>query len=199
MNIAIAIYHYNISNGQYTKSASTIKNADYLIDLDRNTLPKFIKMQLPLNKRHDDNYDGMFHYLKKVKINDETVILTLASTRPIHKQNIIELNHLLNNAHYFYKTKQLTMLEEMAINPISYIGKDLLNENELKNHPQKEMDEKIVKIQNELDQLKVVAMDNVDKVINRGENLDTLEDKSDHLAESSKIFYNTAKKANRCC
>ena len=50
-----------------------------------------------------------------------------------------------------------------------------------------------------LNETMVIAHENIDKVIARGHDLDQLVERSARLSSTSKIFYKTAKKHNRCC
>ncbi len=57
----------------------------------------------------------------------------------------------------------------------------------------------IMKVQQELDETKIVLHKTIDSVLQRGEDLDKLVEKSGTLSEQSKMFYKTAKKQNSCC
>lgn len=57
----------------------------------------------------------------------------------------------------------------------------------------------IMKIQQELDETKIILNKTIESVLERGEKLDTLVDKSNALSMQSKMFYKTAKKQNSCC
>ena len=58
----------------------------------------------------------------------------------------------------------------------------------------------IVKIQNDIDETKVIMHKTIESVLERGVKLDTLVEKSTDLSSQSKMFYKTSKKANaRCC
>lgn len=59
--------------------------------------------------------------------------------------------------------------------------------------------DKILKIQRELDDTKVVLHKTIDSVLARGEKLDNLVDKSTDLSLASQMFYKQAKKQNQCC
>jgi synaptobrevin family protein YKT6 len=59
--------------------------------------------------------------------------------------------------------------------------------------------DKILKIQRELDETKVVLHKTIDSVLARGEKLDNLVDKSTDLSLASQMFYKQAKKQNQCC
>jgi synaptobrevin family protein YKT6 len=59
--------------------------------------------------------------------------------------------------------------------------------------------DRITAIQRDLDETKVVMQKNIDAILERGEKLDILVEKSNDLSASSKGFYKTAKKHNSCC
>ncbi|KAI8432221.1 hypothetical protein MSG28_004671 [Choristoneura fumiferana] len=57
----------------------------------------------------------------------------------------------------------------------------------------------LTKIQEDLDETKIILHDTIKAVLERGEKLDDLVAKSDSLSYHSKAFYKTAKKTNSCC
>lgn len=57
----------------------------------------------------------------------------------------------------------------------------------------------LTKIQNDLDETKIILRDTIQAVLERGENLDNMVLKSENLSMQSKAFYKTAKKTNSCC
>ena len=57
----------------------------------------------------------------------------------------------------------------------------------------------MMKVQNELDETKIVLHNTIEAVLQRGERLDDLVAKSEGLSLQSKTFYKTAKKTNSCC
>lgn len=57
----------------------------------------------------------------------------------------------------------------------------------------------LTKIQNDLDETKIILHDTIKAVLERGEKLDDLVAKSDSLTMHSKAFYKTARKTNSCC
>lgn len=57
----------------------------------------------------------------------------------------------------------------------------------------------IMKVQQELDETKIILHKTIENVLQRGEKLDNLVDKSESLTASSKMFYKQAKKTNSCC
>ncbi|CCJ29958.1 unnamed protein product [Pneumocystis jirovecii] len=57
----------------------------------------------------------------------------------------------------------------------------------------------IMKVQQELDDIKNVLFQTIDSVLQRGEKLDDLVQRSDILSAQSRLFYKQAKKNNSCC
>ncbi|KAG4303412.1 hypothetical protein PCK1_000376 [Pneumocystis canis] len=57
----------------------------------------------------------------------------------------------------------------------------------------------ITKVQLELDDIKNVLFHTIDSVLQRGEKLDDLVQRSDMLSAQSRLFYKQAKKNNSCC
>ncbi|XP_055822877.1 VAMP-like protein YKT61 [Solanum dulcamara] len=59
--------------------------------------------------------------------------------------------------------------------------------------------DKLFKIQRELDETKIILHKTIDSVLERGEKLDSLVEKSSDLSAASQMFYKQAKKTNSCC
>jgi len=59
--------------------------------------------------------------------------------------------------------------------------------------------DKLLKIQDTLEDIKSIMHKNIEDVLARGDTIDGLVAKSADLSESSKIFYKQAKKTNACC
>lgn len=57
----------------------------------------------------------------------------------------------------------------------------------------------IGKVQRELDETKQVLHKTIESLLERGEKIDNLVQKSDDLSAQSKMFYTQAKKQNSCC
>ncbi|THH06162.1 hypothetical protein EW146_g9701 [Bondarzewia mesenterica] len=57
----------------------------------------------------------------------------------------------------------------------------------------------IMRVQKELDETKIVLHKTIESVLERGEKLDNLVERSNALSVQSKMFYKTAKKQNSCC
>lgn len=57
----------------------------------------------------------------------------------------------------------------------------------------------MTKIQDELDETKIILHNTIEAVLERGEKIDDLVAKSEGLSIQSKAFYKTARKTNSCC
>ncbi|CAH1109195.1 unnamed protein product [Psylliodes chrysocephalus] len=57
----------------------------------------------------------------------------------------------------------------------------------------------MTKIQEDLDETKIILHNTIQAVLERGEKLDDLVNKSEGLSIQSKAFYKTARKTNSCC
>ncbi|KAI9622374.1 hypothetical protein KEM48_007265 [Puccinia striiformis f. sp. tritici PST-130] len=57
----------------------------------------------------------------------------------------------------------------------------------------------ILKVQQELDETKIVLHKTIESILQRGEKLDSLVEQSNALSSQSRIFNKTAKKQNSCC
>ncbi|KAH9942694.1 snare protein YKT6 [Amylocystis lapponica] len=57
----------------------------------------------------------------------------------------------------------------------------------------------IMKVQQELDETKIILHKTIESVLQRGEVINDLVDRSNALSAQSKMFYKTAKKQNSCC
>ena len=59
--------------------------------------------------------------------------------------------------------------------------------------------DQIMKIQRSLDETRDVLHNTIDSVLQRGEKLEDLVERSGELSTQSKLFYREAKRANSCC
>lgn len=57
----------------------------------------------------------------------------------------------------------------------------------------------MTKMQEDLDETKIILRNTIEQVLVRGEKLDDLVQQSEELSLQSKAFYKTAKKTNSCC
>ncbi|KAJ4390743.1 palmitoyltransferase [Gnomoniopsis smithogilvyi] len=88
-------------------------------------------------------------------------------------------------------------------NPNLNAGAKAKTQQELKDYLAKYQDpqqaDSIMKIQKELDETKITLHKTIESVLQRGEKIDDLVQKSDGLSAQSKMFYQQAKKQNSCC
>jgi len=59
--------------------------------------------------------------------------------------------------------------------------------------------DQIMRVQAELDETKIILHQTIEGVLQRGEHLDSLVERSNALSAQSKMFYKTAKSQNSCC
>lgn len=57
----------------------------------------------------------------------------------------------------------------------------------------------LFRLRQQLDETLVIMHENVDKILERGEDIAQLVDKSERLSSNSKLFYKEARRHNRCC
>lgn len=69
----------------------------------------------------------------------------------------------------------------------------------LQKYQNPEAADKLAKIQRDLDETKIILHKTIESVLDRGEKLDQLVDKSADLSMASQLFYKQARKANSCC
>mmetsp|Transcript_11320 Transcript_11320/g.15411 ORF Transcript_11320/g.15411 Transcript_11320/m.15411 type:complete len:200 (-) Transcript_11320:23-622(-) len=76
---------------------------------------------------------------------------------------------------------------------------NLLCEAAVKDYQDPANADKLLKVQRELDETKVVLHKTIDSLLARGEKLDSLVEKSTDLSMASQVFYKQARKQNQCC
>jgi len=99
------------------------------------------------------------------------------------------------------------VLEDFAgqISPAEWTSGSLVNgfngqlEAYLKKFEDPKQSDSMSRLQNDLDETKIVLHNTIEAVLERGEKLDDLVDKSEALSMQSKAFYKTARKTNSCC
>lgn len=82
----------------------------------------------------------------------------------------------------------------------TYLGLPMENLSETLEKAQNPNDvDKMYNITQMIESTKEIMKQNIEKVLERGENIDELVQRSKDLSKSSKDFYRTSKKFNRCC
>ncbi|XP_017575163.1 synaptobrevin homolog YKT6-like [Pygocentrus nattereri] len=69
----------------------------------------------------------------------------------------------------------------------------------LKNYQNPREADALTRVQAEVDETKIILHRTMESLLDRGEKLDDLVQKSEELGQTSKAFYKTARKQNRCC
>lgn len=59
--------------------------------------------------------------------------------------------------------------------------------------------DKVLRVKTELDETKLVMMDSINKLLDRGERIEDLIDKTNQLSENSSVFKVKARELNSCC
>jgi synaptobrevin family protein YKT6 len=59
--------------------------------------------------------------------------------------------------------------------------------------------DRLGRLRSEIDETMVIAHENINRVIARGDDIDELVERSKNLSANSKLFYKAAAKHNRCC
>mmetsp|Transcript_31762 Transcript_31762/g.107756 ORF Transcript_31762/g.107756 Transcript_31762/m.107756 type:complete len:185 (+) Transcript_31762:72-626(+) len=75
-------------------------------------------------------------------------------------------------------------------------GRTIQKQLEFYNGPQADQ---FATVHKKLDDVKNVMVQNIEMVLERGEKLDNLVERSDDLSKQSKMFYKQARKTNSCC
>jgi Synaptobrevin/Ribosomal protein L17 len=86
----------------------------------------------------------------------------------------------------------------------TFLNQELLQpsinlEKEFEKYQNPEAFDKLIQIQKNLDDIKDIMHENIEKVLERGENIATTLEKAEELKHAADKFIITAKKANRCC
>jgi len=134
----------------------------------------------------------------------------------IHENAPYQVQHLANNADpggfycHLYKSQGIglsvitdreyphqvakkimsIMYKQYLIVNLEQLRKDFLNPN---------IADKVYNIQSNIDKTASIMVKNINLMIDRGENINTLIDKTTHLSKTSKAFLKNAKKTNNCC
>lgn len=69
----------------------------------------------------------------------------------------------------------------------------------IKEYKQWEDKDQYKKIEDELERCNVIVMEGLSEILQRGETLNDLVERSEHLSMQTKILFKTAKKKNSCC
>lgn len=134
--------------------------------------------------------EGEHHYIMLSKSNYVLAIVSRQSlvadtSKEQCEQDLKALFRLFHNIEHAYirPLSVNTTLDKIVANPLGYIGKDLL----------------ISKVSDQIQEVKMIAMDNMEKLLERGEKIEALFPKTVQLEESSLEFKKRAEDLNRRC
>jgi len=80
-------------------------------------------------------------------------------------------------------------------NSVNFMGMDA----SLARYQDPKSADSITRLQNDIDETKIILHSTITALLTRGEKLDDLVAKSEDLSAQSKVFYKTARKTNQCC
>lgn len=156
---------------------------EFIIFISRETMKKTV----PGNKQIiEDNEFTIHSYLRSDFIG--AVVITSKEYKP--RIAVYLMNNLLEQ---FTKN-----IDHAKYDSDCNLKFEQLDEAIVKYQKQEEVD-RITKIQKELDETIEIIHKTIESVLDRGEKLETLVDKSSDLSMHSKMFYNTARTQNKCC
>lgn len=195
MLTAIAIYQFDSHEGSQKKTKIAFAQKAPLFGFglfEMNELGVLETKTLPLVSSYEKDAlefihfeqreSGEHHYVKRITHDNQTYLFTMVSRKKLDE---IEARYLFINMWHAFKrgtTAQIT-LQNIINNPLGYTGRDCLLET----------------TKQAVADLKQEMLNTLDIVIERGEQLETLRDKTIKLEETSKLFEDEAKKLNSGC
>lgn len=133
-----------------------------------------------------DNNDMFKDYMIHLQITNNTAIAIIA-TKEYSYRMILELRNEIIKEWLIFNTNK-------KISNNFAIGTELINKY---NNPNE--NDKITKIQNQLDNVKGIMVKNISDLLNRGEKIEDLLAKSEDLKTTSIDVWIKSKKLNSCC
>lgn len=192
MLIAIGVYKIDNSTNPptYTKVTFAQKETTFIGALFNSCLlsaleDHTLKTKLSAEDLASGNpihftHPGEHHYLKRV--SGEPYLIAICARTVLDPSEVYYLLANTWHAHYRPDTARVTMPQIIA-NPLAYSNKDCHLESTKQN----------------TEELKKLALNVMDKIIERGEKLESLHDRTVRLEEASRTFEEEAKKLKPCC
>ena len=152
---------------------------------------------------------SMFNYFIRTRIQDFMIASAKEIISRSENHSIVDVELNFNKKFYLVGVKNIDIscfiftTEENPHTHLVALAKYIIHK-ELadsipKNFEYITTELKYIQILRELDNIKYIMVENIDTLLKRGENLDNLVERTDHLSEESKIFYKRTKKMNSCC
>ena len=128
--------------------------------------------------------------------NSDNIGVTMICDEEYPKRVAIEfLLKILDNFKTFIKENKINLNLYTVDTDVKY---DYIK-NEIEDWQDPSKKDKIMQLQDELNDVYDIMRQNLNELLKRGENLESLIIKSEELSKTSKSFYVNAKKTNRCC
>ncbi|OGT45220.1 MAG: hypothetical protein A3E83_08095 [Gammaproteobacteria bacterium RIFCSPHIGHO2_12_FULL_41_20] len=183
---AIGIYEYTQEDSpqfQLKKKAppnkggfSGLFSTDPLENLEKHTL-KALPPEQDVTFRA--TYKDEYHYVKRYPA--EGIVIAIVSR---NKLEPLELAYLFSNIHTIYSKPNLAVtLDAIILNPLNYIARDIVT----------------AQLKQKVQEIKEIMLENLEKLLDRGERIELLVRKTDYLANGATSFKREAKKLNGCC
>lgn len=177
MLLAIAIYCSNDVNKPYIFKAAVKKTSflsyDPLPALEKTSLTDALEKGMEANKIYHYTDNNEHHYLRH-EANDH--IRVMVSARKLTR----------NEQLYLFHNSKSVPLDKIIQQPDLYATKNASRA-------------KIDAVQAKLDETKGILLQTIDRVVERGEKLEALEEKAFELKLTSEGFNEETRKLNRCC
>ncbi len=160
---------------------------------------------------HEDFFLEEFSIFTRGTIKNIIRAMSIELNQRTRESRMVEVNEKLNNSveiKIFTKISDIYRVVVVADKGYkSMIGQKLVlrafksnNYKELIKQYQNWEEQDIIKqIEDELQKCNAVVVDGLSKIMERGESLSELVDKSENLSSQTKLLFKTAKKKNRCC
>lgn len=146
---------------------------DYLL---KSTEYSALELGKIYNFKKDDDYSYLYHSKSAERI------LAISSRTPVDS---LELAFLFKNIEHIIirPDKVNKTLDNIIANPLEYTNKEILIES----------------VKENIEELKRLMYSAIEKIVQRGENLEQLKNKALHLENSAIKFEDKAKTLNSCC
>ncbi|OGT53257.1 MAG: hypothetical protein A3E84_01380 [Gammaproteobacteria bacterium RIFCSPHIGHO2_12_FULL_42_13] len=176
MLYAIGIY----TNGKRVAQAQKDKglfSGNQLGSFEKHTLTS-LPSEMVENRAYYFPMKDEHHYV--INYLQDNILIAIVSKTELE---IKELTYLRTNIRTIYLRPNLNAtLDDVIVNPLGYINRDIL----------------ITRLKEQAAEVKTIMLDNIEKVLQRGEQLEVLLDKTDRLRLDAITFKGNAKKLNRC-
>jgi len=148
-----------------------------LANLEKNSLTQLPQV-LESNTLYSYHVNDEYHYILQ---SSGKFLMTIASRKEVFPQ---ELSFLFKNIEHVQirPASVKATLDDIVANPMGYIGKDIL----------------IKKVLQDVEELKVLALQDMDKMLDRGKKLEDLYPRVVKLNQESLKFKQGAEKLNTC-